>query len=113
MLGEFITNDQVQEAFTFLHTKAEEAARARATRMYIEEFRKVLKSRCMKKYEGSMQAKEMMAYDDEEYTTFLRGAYIEAIAKDEHFRWMKSASEVTLESWRTQESTLRATTKTG
>lgn len=108
-----ISDEQVQAAFDFLNTKAEDAAKARAMRIYMEEFRKTVKSNCMKKHEGKpIAAQERDAYSDLEYQAHLR-TMREAIATDEWHRWMQASSVATIEAWRTFQANRRGEQKVG
>lgn len=108
-----VTEEQAQKAFDFMNEKAEEAARARAQRIYLEEYRKVMKSNCMKKHEGQpVSVQEREAYADPEYKEILK-AMRDAIAKDEWFRWMNTASSATLDAWRTESANKRGEMKVG
>ena len=96
-----ITDDEVQKAVDYLRDNAPEAAKARAERVYVEEYRKTIKAQIMCEHkEESGIAQEREAYADPRYITHL-DAIREAIEIDEKHRFLRSAAEAKLEAWRT------------
>lgn len=105
---QFITDDEIDKALDYLRDNAEEAAKARAERIYVEEYRKVVKAQIMKEHnDKSAVIQEREAYADPRYVAHL-GVISEAIARDERCRFMLSAAEAKIEAWRTQSSNERA-----
>jgi hypothetical protein len=51
----FITDDEIDKALDYLRDNARDAAQAKADRVYVEEFRKVIKATLMKEH-GSLSA---------------------------------------------------------
>jgi hypothetical protein len=104
----FITDDEIDRALDYLRDNADEAAKARAERVYVEEYRKVVKAQIMKE-NGTMTAvlQEREAYADPRYAAHL-DAIREAVQRDEKCRFMLSAAEAKIEAWRTQSSNERA-----
>ena len=51
----FISDDEIDRALDYLRDNARDAAQARANRIYVEEYRKVVKAQLMKEH-GAMSA---------------------------------------------------------
>ena len=103
-----ITDEDVDRAVSYLRDNADRAAQARAERIYMEEFRKVVKAEVMRETPSdSLGAQESRAYSDSRYTQHLK-AMREAIQKDEYHRWMMVAAQAKIEAWRTQQANARA-----
>lgn len=84
-----------------------EYAKAKAARVYAEEFRKSLKAIIMKRsMETAVNAQEREAYSDPEYIKLLEGLE-EAVEIEESLRWMLIAAQLRIEVWRTQEASNR------
>ena len=83
-------------------------AKAKAERIYMEEYRKSLKAIIMKRsLESSVNAQEREAYSDPEYTGWLKKLQI-AIEVEEQLRWEMVAAQARVEVWRSQEASSRA-----
>ena len=104
----FITDDEIDKALDYLRDNARDAAQAKANRVYVEEYRKVIKAQIMKEH-GSMSAvlQEREAYSDFRYLQHLL-AIREAVEADEHHRFLRGAADAKIEAWRTQSSNSRA-----
>jgi hypothetical protein len=104
----FITDDEIDKALDYLRDNAREAAQAKADRIYVEEYRKVMKAILMKEH-GSLSAvlQEREAYADPRYLQHLE-AIREAVQADEHHRFLRGAADAKIEAWRTQSSNSRA-----
>lgn len=103
-----ITDEDVEKAVEFLRENARIAAQARANRIYMEEFRKVVKAEVMvANKELPLGAQEREAYDSTRYAEHLL-ALKTAVEEDEFFRWKMVAAEAKIEAWRTQQANLRA-----
>lgn len=87
---------------------APKLAQAKANRVYMEEFRKSLKSQLMKScgFEA-IGAQEREAYAAPEYIAHLE-ALKEAVAAEEVLRWRMVADQASVEVWRSQEASNRA-----
>jgi hypothetical protein len=108
-----ISDDQIQEAFDYLNDNATDAAQARANRLYLEDYTRVLKARLMgQSNEKHNNAQERYAYASPEYAVHLE-ALKTAIEKDETHRWKLKAMEVRIDAWRTEQSNYRAMGKIG
>lgn len=103
-----ITEDQVDKAVNFIHQNARNAANAKATREYLDDFTKHLESRLARDSgESSVSAREMIARASEEYVAHLKELRL-AIEKDEEYRNLIKAAEIIFDKWRTEQSNQRA-----
>lgn len=104
----FITDDEIDKALDYLRDNARDAAQAKAERIYVEEYRKVIKATLMKEH-GQLSAvlQEREAYADPRYLQHLE-AIREAVQADEQHRFMRGAADAKIEAWRTQSSNSRA-----
>lgn len=103
-----ITDDHVEKALDFLRDNAEEAAKARAERIYLEEFRKSLKAQIMAEHLSEpLGAQERAAYSDTRYLNHLEGLK-QAVFLDERLRFLRGAAEAKLDAWRTYQANQRA-----
>lgn len=95
------TEQEADEALHWLIDHVDDAAQASAERVYIEEYRKVLKAQIMKEH-GSLSAvlQEREAYADPQYTTLL-DALREAVKLERRAYFMRGAKEAVIEAWRT------------
>lgn len=102
-----ITEEDAERAVQWLVDNATAAAKARAEREYVSEFRKSLKARLMiESGQESVAAQEREAYASSEYQKHLL-ALREAIERDERMRWLHTAAEARIDAWRTQQANLR------
>ena len=103
-----ISDDDIEEALTFLTEHAHEAASARANRIYLEEYRHSLKAQIMKNYPVlPVNAQEREAYASQRYQDHLL-AIQGAVYADEKARYLIKAAEAKIEAWRTIQATQRA-----
>ena len=103
-----ISEEEVQKAVDWLRDNSEKCAKARATRIYLEEYRKSIKAILMSKYpELSVYAQEREAYAHEEYKEHLK-LMKDAIYEDERMRFFRASAEVKIEAWRTQQANIRS-----
>jgi 16S rRNA G966 N2-methylase RsmD len=108
-----ITDEMVEKALDYLRDMGEEAAVAKAQRIYLEEFRKVVKADIMKQHlDKAVNAQEREAYSDPTYKQHLI-AMREAIEADERHRWMMASAQAKIEAWRTQQANRRGEAKLG
>jgi hypothetical protein len=104
----FITESEVDRALDYLRDNADAAAKARAERIYVEEFRKTVKSQIMKEHNAlPLAAQEREAYADVRYIEHL-DALRSAVFADEKHRFLLAAASAKIEAWRTQSSNERA-----
>lgn len=103
-----ISDDEVDKAVEYLRGNARAAAQAKANRIYMEEYRKVVKSQIMRENSNvALGAQEAIAYSDTRYTQHLKAMEV-SIEKDEYNKWMMIAAEAKIEAWRTQQANSRA-----
>lgn len=103
-----ISDDDIEKAVDYLRDNARPASKAKAERIYMEEYRKVVRSQIMRENDDKpLGAQEAIAQADPRYTQHLK-AMREAIEADEYHRWMLVAAEAKIEAWRTQSSNSRA-----
>lgn len=103
-----ITEPQVQESMDYLFDSAVGAAQARADREVLEQGLKRVKAIEMRDANAkTIGERETTAYASEAYRIALEGLR-EAITKDETFRALRAAHAARLESWRTQQATMRS-----
>lgn len=98
-------------AANFIRDIAPKIAKVRSERVYMEEYRKTLKSklmaRAMKEGVSSLGDREAYAYAHPEYEQLLKGL-AEAVDQDEKLRWQIVAAQAKIEIWRSAESSRRA-----
>lgn len=95
------------EAVDYIIRNAPKFAKAKAERVYIEEYRKSLKAILMKRsLETAVNAQEREAYSHQEYVELLE-ALKEATEVEEKLRWDLVAAQARIEIWRSQEASNR------
>lgn len=96
------------KAIDFLFNNGKKFAKAKAERIYLEEYRKSLKAILMKEsIEQTVNAQEREAYSDSRYVDLLKGLK-EAVEAEEELRWALVAAQARIEVWRSMEATNRA-----
>lgn len=97
-------------ALDFIRDNSAAYAKAKATRIYLEEYRKTKKALCMKAAEvggtNAVNAQEREAYSDPEYVELLEGLRA-AVEEEERLRWMIIAAQAKVSVWQTIEATKR------
>lgn len=100
-----------QAAVDELWRNAPAYSKAKAERVYLEEFRKTKKALLMKQAgeDGarSAAAQEVEAYSHPEYITVLEGLRA-AVEAEELARWRMVSCQAAIEVWRSQEASARA-----
>jgi hypothetical protein len=95
------------QAIDYILKNSEQFARAKAERIYLEEFRKSKKALLMQKHrEESIGAQEREAYAHPEYKELLEGLR-EAIEREEKLRWDLVAAQARVDVWRSLEASNR------
>lgn len=103
-----ITDAKVQAAVDYLHKSCEEAAQARASRLYIEAFLKSKKSELMMQSKAKSGIdREAEAYAHPDYLQLLRGMEA-AIEIDELHRFKRAAAETLIMAYQTQSANQRS-----
>jgi hypothetical protein len=99
------------KAVDFIRDNGKVYAKAKADRIYMEEYRKSLKAILMKRsMETAVNAQEREAYSHPEYVELLNGLR-EAVETEERLRWEMVAAQARVEVWRSQEASNRAMDK--
>lgn len=104
-----IHEDEVERAIDFIRDNAKTLAKARAQRVYLEEFRKSKKSILSRQFAltyKSMAEREAAAYAHQEYLDLLDSIKI-AIEEEERLRWLMVAAQVKIEVWRSEQANRR------
>lgn len=95
------------KAVDFIRDNGRVYAKAKADRVYMEEYRKSLKAILMKQsMENAVNAQEREAYSHPDYIKLLEGLK-EAVAVEEQLRWEMVAAQARIEVYRTQEASKR------
>ena len=106
-----ISEADVERAVEFLRESAEKAAQARANRIYLESWVKVVLAQQMAEWaDESLGAQERIARCSQEYQDALKGLR-EAVRDDEYHRFKRSAAEAMIDAFRTFEATRRTESK--
>ena len=96
------------KAVDYIIEHASQFSKAKANRVYLEEFRKSKKALLMNQStENTVNAREQFAYSHPEYIQVLEGIKA-AIEVEEKLRWDLVAAQARVEIWRSQEATARA-----
>jgi hypothetical protein len=102
-----ITDAEIEKALDWLRDNAEEAAQARANKIYLTEYRKTKKAEMMKESkEKNINAQERHAYACDEYKAFLDGLK-EAVYQDAKSEFLRKAAEAKIEAWRSFQANQR------
>ena len=102
-----IDDDEVHNALEYLRTNAPTAAQARANKIYMEEYRKVIKADLVIKCVNmTILEKESYAYSHQSYKDHLE-ALKQAVYQDELNRWGMVAATSKIEAWRTYNANKR------
>ena len=108
-----ISDSDIEKALDYLRDSVEEAAQARANKVYLTEYRKTKKADLMNmSNEASEAAKERFAYSHPEMKEFLLGLK-EAIYQDARHDFLRDAADAKIEAWRTQQANERSIGKIG
>lgn len=106
-----ITEEDIEKALDWLRANADKAAAARANRVYVEEYLKVIKAEQMKvaltQEHSSAVAQEREALISSRYQRHLT-AIQEAVQEDERYRWLQRTAEAKIEAWRSMQANNRA-----
>ncbi len=96
------------KAVDYIILNSKKFAKAKAERVYLEEYRKSLKAILMKRsLETAVNAQEREAYSDPEYLQLLLGLR-EAVEIEEKLRWDLIGAQARVEIWRTEQANNRA-----
>jgi hypothetical protein len=94
-------------AIQYLIDTAPLYAKAKADRMYLEEYRKSIKAQLMSQSGTEVLGKqETFAYAHRDYVGILEGIR-QAVEKEENYRWLMTAAQARIEVWRTEQYSAR------
>ena len=97
-----------ERAIEYIFSHGKRYAKAKAERIYLEEYRKSLKALLMQRStETAVTAQERDAYSHPDYRELLNGLK-EAVEVEEELRWGLVAAQARIEVWRSKEATARA-----
>ena len=100
-------SDNPHRAIEFLIETAPLYSKAKASRMFLEEFRKSRKAQLMSQASTEVLGKqETYAYAHADYVGILEGIR-EAVEIEEKYRWMMTAAQARIEVWRTEQYSAR------
>ena len=103
-----ITDEQLEKALDYLRDSATEAAQARANRLHLDDYSRVLKATIMAEHLAEpVNAQERWAYSDIRYKNHLEGLKV-AIFEDEKHRYLREAASAKIEVWRSEQANARA-----
>jgi hypothetical protein len=95
------------KAIQYLIDTAPLYAKAKADRMYLEEFRKSRRSQLMAQAGTEVLGKqETYAYAHADYIGILEGIR-QAVETEEKYRWLMTAAQAKIECWRTEQYSAR------
>jgi hypothetical protein len=101
---------QIFKALDFIRDNAAAYAKAKAERVYLEEWRKSKKALCMQvalaRGVEAANAQEREAYADPEYQDVLK-ALKAAVEEEERLRWLMIGAQAKVSVWQTIEATRR------
>ena len=99
------------KAIQYLIDTAPLYAKAKADRMYLEEYRKSRKAQLMSQAGTEVLGKqEVYAYAHEDYGVLLRGIR-EAVEAEETYRWLMTAAQAKITVWQTMQYNARMEVK--
>ena len=99
------------KAIQYLIDTAPLYAKAKADRMFLEEFRKSRKAQLASQAGTEVLGKqETYAYAHADYIEILEGIR-EAVEREERFRWLMTAAQARIEVWRTEQYSARMEVK--
>lgn len=103
-----ISDNEIDRALSFLRDSAPEAATARANRLHLDDYSRVLKATIMSEHlSETVGAQERYAYGDVRYKNHLEALKL-AIFEDEKMRFLRDAANAKIEVWRSQQANARA-----
>ena len=98
-------------AIQYLIDTAPLYSRAKADRIYLDEFRKSRRAQLMSQAGTEVLGKqETFAYAHPEYIQILEGIR-EAVETEERYRWLMTAAQARIEVWRTEQYSARMEVK--
>ena len=101
-----VTGSEVEKAINYIRDNAPLYAKAKAERVYIEQFRKSQKALLVQETSGTIQDRESYAYSHTDYILLLEGLKC-AVEKEEEIKWRMEAAKLKVEIYRTEQATNR------
>jgi hypothetical protein len=103
-----VSDEELDKALAYLRDSATDAAQARADRLYLDDYSRVIRATIMSEHLSEpVNAQERYAHGDTRYKNHLEGLK-QAIFLDERFRFLREAAAAKVEAWRTYQANLRA-----
>ena len=99
-----------RSAVEYLIKTAPRFAKAKAERVYVENFLRSKKSLLMAQTEGAVNAKEAYAYAHPEYIELLKGLRT-AVEAEETLKYKMLAADLSVRIWRTEQASNRSIDK--
>src|SRR5437870_3205673 len=104
MRSKMVSDEALEKALDYLRDTADEAAKSRATRLYLDDYSRVLKATIMAEHLAEpVNAQERYAFSDLRYKNHLE-TLKQAIFDDEKARFLREAAAVKIEVWRSQQA---------
>jgi hypothetical protein len=102
-----ITEQHIEKALDFMRDNSDALAKAKAERIYLEQYRKSLKALLFAEApEGTVADRENYAYRNPKYLELLDGLKV-AVEQEEALKWKMTAAEAKIDVWRTQQANAR------
>jgi hypothetical protein len=102
-----VTDEALEKALDYLRDTALDAANARASRLYLDDYSRVVKAMVMSEHLAEpVNAQERYAYSDLRYKNHLEALKL-AIYEDEKARYLREAAAVKIEVWRSEQANER------
>ena len=102
-----IKDEDVEKAVDYLRDTAEACAKARAERLYLDDYTRSLRAEIMSEHLAEpLGAQERHAMADIRYRNHLEALKL-AIYNDEKGRFLRDAANAKIEAWRTQQANQR------
>jgi hypothetical protein len=103
--------DYPSRAIQYLIDTAPLYAKAKADRMYLEEFRKSKKAQLMSQAGTEVLGKqETFAYAHQDYIQILEGIR-DAVEQEERYRWLMTTAQAKISVWQTEQYNARLEVK--
>ncbi len=97
----------ISKALDHIRDNAKGLAEAKATRIYLEQFRKSKKALLINEApDGTIQSKDSYAYSHKDYISLLDALKIAVLQEEEH-KWLMVGAQLKVEVYRTQQANNR------
>jgi len=102
-----INEIDIEKALDFIRDNSRDLAKAKADRIYLEQYRKSQKAILFQQApKGTVQDRECFAYSHEEYLQNIEGLKV-AVEEEEKLKWLMVAAQLKVEVYRTQQANNR------